>query len=1215
MANGSDGSITFDTALDNSGFQRGANQLEASLKKLQTKINGIGQTMGQSIDTIAPAFQQIGQHASSVGEQIASANSRISGAYQQTSVESAAFGKQLSTVERSCATLGTQLERMGERAKAGFNTNAQMTRFQSQVQSARDSIVSISQQLSTLGQQRVSVTGFEEMAAAANKVEQSLFRMYSRRDVMEEMGVKNNAAQWKRLEIQIRNAEAELTRYERSMAAMRSAGTSHTMGADVAQYQQINATLRDMATQLTHYEQLAAQFDTVSGPAAQSESALKAVDRELRQKPKDAAYASNGFVQFGNTLRSVSSTALKATGSLMAMPFKAVGAGAKTAVKHLSSLAKNSAQTQFSTKGLIKSLTSLKRMLISRIKETTITMLMHSVRDAMNSLAKYSKAVDGAFSSLKNSMKGLAGNVAVSFGNLVSAIAPAMSTVINWISKAISYLNAFFALLSGKSVVTVAKKQTDSYASSLGGAASAAKELKNEVYGFDELNKASSTSDSSGGGSGGVGNLYEDVPISSLLPASVADYFNQIKAAILSQDWEGVGGLLADGLNGCIDAVDQWILRLEGAVVQWSSNIARVLNGMFYGLDWYRMGATVAHGLNLILNTINTFLTTLDFTALGAGIGTSLNGLFNQINWPLLGAKFGNGWNALVNTVKGFVLSTDWASAGASIGIAVQSWFDSIDWAGTGVTINAAILGLFDLVNAFMASIDWRGIGAQVARIIDGFDIVQWGTDVSILLSTFVTGVYDAFTGFIQGINWAQLGTDIWNAIMAFIQTYDWAGIAQAAYEYLGSALGAATAFVASLGAEIWKILKQGWDATKTYFTSYFEQYGGDIWKGLAAGIVNALAQVGQWIYDNVFTPFVNGFKSAFGIASPSTVMQEMGGYLIDGLLAGIKATWETLQSWFSTALSDLTTAMQTTWTNIQTAASTAWENLHVAVTTKFTQLKTFLTNTASSVQTTLSNTWESVKTTATTAWENLKTTVSTKFNNLKTSLASVSWTSIGSNLVSGVKSGISSAWSTFSSWVTSKFSSIISAAKRTFGIHSPSKVFAEIGEYLMYGLSDGVGDSAGSAVKAVSNVASAMTNAMQLDDTTVGYQVESGLLTAAQAFSGIVDKLYSLAQICTSAEFRMPQIAVGTVIPYKVRTVTTGASDEHSTALQQNMTVQNGWLEDMYFILQEMKKLQEIANQKRLFIDGRDLYYAVRSARKSERMLFYDPSIQPWEF
>ena len=1204
MANGSDGSITFDTALDNSGFRRGSNQLEASLKKLQTKINGIGQTMGQSIDTIVPAFRQISQHASSVGDSIADANSRIAGTYQQTSVESAAFGKQLSTVERSCATLGTQLERMGERAKAGFNTSAQMTRFQSQVQNARESIVSISQQLSSMGQQRVSVTGFEEMAEAANKTEKALFRMYDRRDVMEEMGVKNNTAQWKRLEIQIRNAEAELARYEQSMAAMQHAGTSHTMGADAAQYQQINAMLRDMAAQLTHYEQLAAQFDTISGPAAQSESALKAVDRELRQKPKDAAYASNGFIRFGNTLRSVSSTALKATSNLMAMPFKAVGAGAKTAVKHLSSLAKNSAQTQFSTRGLIKSLTSLKRMLISRIKETTITMLMHSVRDAMNSLAKYSKAVDGAFSSLKNSMKGLAGNVAVSFGNLVSAIAPAMSTVINWISKAISYLNAFFALLSGKSVVTVAKKQTDSYASSLGGAASAAKELKNEVYGFDELNKASSASDSSGGGSGGgAGNLYEDVPISSLLPQSIMDYFSQIKAAILAQDWEGVGGLLADGLNTCIYAVDEWILRLEDTAVQWSSNIARVLNGLFYGLDWYSMGATVAHGLNLVMNTINTFLTTLDFAALGAGIGTSLNGLFSQINWPLLGAKFGNGWNALVNTIKGFVLATDWSSAGASIGVAVQSMFDTIDWVGTGVTINAAILGLFASINAFMASVDWRSIGAHVAKIIDGFDIVQWGADAGVLLTTFITGIYNTFTGFIQGINWAQLGTDIWNAIMAFMQEFDWIGVVQAAYEYLGSALGAATAFAASLGAEIWNVLKQAWDATKTYFTGYFEQYGGDIWAGLAAGIVNALAQVGQWIYDNVFTPFINGFKSAFGIASPSTVMQEMGSYLVAGLLEGITTTWETLQSWFSTALSDLTTAMQTTWTTIQTAASTAWENLHVSVTTKFTQLKTFLTNTASSVQTTLSNTWESVKTTASTAWENLKTTVTTKFDNLKTSLASVEWTSIGSNLVSGVKSGISNAWSTFSSWVTSKFSSIISAAKRTFGIHSPSKVFAEIGEYLMLGLGDGVGDKAGNAVKAVSNVATAMSEAMTLDDVTVGYQVENGLLTAAEAFSGIVDKLHSLAQIVTSTEFRFPQISTGTVVPYKVRSVDSAAASEQSAALQQGVADQIEWIKEIWSELQGVRRLLESINRKQLVVDGDSITNYVRQKmRELER-------------
>ena len=198
----------------------------------------------------------------------------------------------------------------------------------------------------------------------------------------------------------------------------------------------------------------------------------------------------------------------------------------------------------------------------------------------MGSLAKYSTAFNSSMSSMKNATTGLSANLAITFGGLINAIAPAITTFINMISRAISYLNAFFALLSGKSFVTVAKKQTDDYAKSLGGAAGAAKELKEQVYGFDELNKASSADSGGGGGGGGAsGDLFEDVPIESLLPDSVASFFDALKSAFKAGDWEGIGLIVADGLNGIVKRVDGWITVVRPIAAEWSSRIARVFNG------------------------------------------------------------------------------------------------------------------------------------------------------------------------------------------------------------------------------------------------------------------------------------------------------------------------------------------------------------------------------------------------------------------------------------------------------------------------------------------------------------------------------------------------------------------------------------------------------------------------------------------------------------
>ena len=45
MANGSDGSITFDTSLDNTGFSRGSEKLKTAISNLVQTATNVGKKM------------------------------------------------------------------------------------------------------------------------------------------------------------------------------------------------------------------------------------------------------------------------------------------------------------------------------------------------------------------------------------------------------------------------------------------------------------------------------------------------------------------------------------------------------------------------------------------------------------------------------------------------------------------------------------------------------------------------------------------------------------------------------------------------------------------------------------------------------------------------------------------------------------------------------------------------------------------------------------------------------------------------------------------------------------------------------------------------------------------------------------------------------------------------------------------------------------------
>lgn len=85
----------------------------------------------------------------------------------------------------------------------------------------------------------------------------------------------------------------------------------------------------------------------------------------------------------------------------------------------------------------------------------------------------------------------------------------------------------------------------------------------------------------------------------------------------------------------------------------------------------------------------------------------------------------------------------------------------------------------------------------------------------------------------------------------------------------------------------------------------------------------------------------------------------------------------------------------------------------------------------------------------------------------------------IGSNIISGLVSGIKSGISDVASAISDVASSAVSKAKSALGIHSPSKVFADIGMYSDKGLAKGLIKYSNVVTKAAGNVANNMIDVM----------------------------------------------------------------------------------------------------------------------------------------
>ena len=86
-------------------------------------------------------------------------------------------------------------------------------------------------------------------------------------------------------------------------------------------------------------------------------------------------------------------------------------------------------------------------------------------------------------------------------------------------------------------------------------------------------------------------------------------------------------------------------------------------------------------------------------------------------------------------------------------------------------------------------------------------------------------------------------------------------------------------------------------------------------------------------------------------------------------------------------------------------------------------------------------------------------------------------WGHIGENIVAGLLNGITGMWDTLVSTVKGKVNGMVSTVKNVLGIHSPSKVFTEIGENVTQGLVNGINTGAPAAQEAIQNIAQTLNN------------------------------------------------------------------------------------------------------------------------------------------
>lgn len=730
------------------------------------------------------------------------------------------------------------------------------------------------------------------------------------------------------------------------MQQLEEAGQAFKMGEETQEYARLERQLQYEEEALRKTQELQAVAQRTGDPYARLSQSLSELNERLIRiiHPVEAMKASLSSAAETIKARLAGMAATIING--ISHPFQTMGSIAGSAIGGVSKLLSGMSSIAMKTGKAISGVTSLLKMATSamsgfgRSTKGSNNMLQSGfknilkyglgIRSLYALVNKIRTAIKEAFSNMAKEVDAFGSRVdslkasALTLKNsFAAAFRPLVEMAIPYIQKAIEYLTLFLDKV-GQVIAAITGQKT--YTKAIKQTTAAIKDQNKaqnrQLSNLDKLNNL--TSDKGGGAdSGGVGGMFEEAPVSS----QFADMAQWLKDMWERADFTELGTVLGQKLKVALDSIDWNPIRETAAKI--GKSIGTLINGFVEvkGLG-ESIGRTIGEAINTGITGINAFLDNTHWDSVGTFIGEALNGLVDTISWEDIGHFFAEKWNAIYETIGEAARTFDWVKFGQELANGINTAISDFDWEENGARLGDVVKGILDTLITLLEETDWQELGNHVAD---------------------------------------------------FIGAIDWTGVISRLFEGLGAALGGLAAF-------LWGLIEDAWNNVVDWWNEVAFEDGEFTIKGLLNGILHVLVNIDNWIRDNIFLPIWNGIRNAFSIHSPSTVMAELGAYIIQGLLKGIaslvddvKEIWESMKE----------TAVEI-WHSVKESLSETWDNIKSSAVEKWDSIKENLSGIWDSMRSTVVDVWDSISSRITSVIDVVKDKIDGFIGKVKDAIQSV---------------------------------------------------------------------------------------------------------------------------------------------------------------------------------------------------------------------------------
>lgn len=370
--------------------------------------------------------------------------------------------------------------------------------------------------------------------------------------------------------------------------------------------------------------------------------------------------------------------------------------------------------------GSMKFLSSLARIAAYRFIRTVIKSITDGIKTGLQNIAHYSAEANAALSQLSTGSLYLKNSLGAALYPAISSLIGIFSSLVGVVVRALNVLNMLFSLLGGKGTYIRATKQTKDFTKATGAAGGAAKALKQELMGFDEINALSPDGGGGGGGGGGgldYGGMFETVPIEGWM-----------KDMLAKMDFSPLGQRIADKINTALGKI-KWQDVQTGAK-NIGHAIATAINGFFIGEDGIKgkdgidaniVASAIAGVINSAAGLISTFWEDTNWEQIGAKIKWTLVQALNKIDTNMLGRAITGKLRAMIRFAKGWLTGEGkgfFATLGTKIGQTLNSALASISASDLAKSITGLIGDAADGAQNFLTSADFDLVADKVNQFL-----------------------------------------------------------------------------------------------------------------------------------------------------------------------------------------------------------------------------------------------------------------------------------------------------------------------------------------------------------------------------------------------------------------------------------------------------------------------------------------------------------------